>query len=83
LRQQEIKALNLIKQLLDGLNSKNEKTLYINFSCSSLEAGLSGLPIKTWLQENEKIVVNEREDEQYHQSYWVRPKKRGATTPVT
>jgi hypothetical protein len=37
---------------------------------------LSGLPIKTWLHENEKIVVNEREDERYYESYWVGPKQK-------
>jgi hypothetical protein len=37
---------------------------------------LSEVPIKTWLQENEKIVVNQRQDEQYHESYWVWPKQK-------
>jgi hypothetical protein len=32
-------------------------------------------PINTWLLENEKFVVNERNDDQYHESYWVWPKK--------
>ena len=27
--------------------------------------------------ENDKIVVNQRQDEQYHESYWVWPKKEG------
>lgn len=27
--------------------------------------------------ENDKIVVNKRQDEQYHESYWVWPKKEG------
>jgi hypothetical protein len=31
--------------------------------CSTLEAGLSVLPIKTWLQGNKKIVVTEKDDE--------------------
>jgi hypothetical protein len=36
--------------------------------------------------ENYKMVVNKRQDEQYHESYWVWPKKgghkRGPTIPV-
>jgi hypothetical protein len=38
---------------------------------------LSLVPIKTWIQENDNVVVNQRQDERYHESYWVWPKKGG------
>jgi hypothetical protein len=44
---------------------------------------LSAIPIKTWIIENDKIVVNQRQDEQYHESYWAWPKNEGPKRELT
>lgn len=43
---------------------------------------MSDVRIKTWLYEDTKLVVNEREDDLYHESYWVWPKPKDGRAKV-
>lgn len=39
---------------------------------------MNNSPVKTWLNENNKFVVNNREDDRFHFSYWVWPNQKGS-----